>query len=162
MGEHCVRNAEVGSSSLLDSTNLVRIFFPALNTCMDIHECRVCKTSQPQSNFFKSGRHIDRICKVCKHESMQKRRQDFKQWCLKYKGGRCIVCGYNKSPRALHFHHLDPNQKDFKISNTRGNVIKRERIVVELDKCVLLCSNCHAEVHDGLLHLHNNAVVVQR
>lgn len=68
-----------------------------------------------------------------------------------YKGGKCIVCGYNKSIRALQFHHLDPTQKDFGISGTTKSF---EKLKPELDKCVLLCANCHGEVHEGLLDIN--------
>lgn len=65
------------------------------------------------------------------------------------KGGKCERCGYSKCLRALHFHHLNPNEKSFQISeaitqnSTPWNVIQDE-----LDKCILLCANCHAEEHD--------------
>ena len=67
---------------------------------------------------------------------------------IAYKGGKCERCGYNKCNRALEFHHLDPTQKDFGISkhiNRNINDLK-----AEVDKCILLCSNCHAEVHQEL------------
>lgn len=69
---------------------------------------------------------------------------------IQYKGGKCLVCGYNKSMRALTFHHLDPSKKDFGIS---GGTKSFEAMKDELDKCVLLCANHHAEVHDGLINL---------
>jgi 5-methylcytosine-specific restriction endonuclease McrA len=71
---------------------------------------------------------------------------------IEYKGSKCLVCGYNKSVRALQFHHLDPIQKDFGIS---GNTKSFEKLKPELDKCVLLCANCHAEVHDNLINLND-------
>lgn len=84
-------------------------------------------------------------------------RRRVKQHAKVYKGGCCIVCGYLRSTRALQFHHLDPTKKDFAISRCIRSWI---RVKVELDKCVLLCSNCHTEVHDGILdltpHLHKN------
>lgn len=67
---------------------------------------------------------------------------------IEYKGGKCERCGYNKSMRALEFHHLDPSEKDFGISkqiNRNINDLKKE-----VDKCILLCSNCHAEIHEEL------------
>ena len=66
---------------------------------------------------------------------------------IAYKGGECQDCGYNKPClTAYHFHHLDPKAKDFTIS---GKSWSAERLRSEADKCVLLCSNCHAERHDG-------------
>lgn len=78
-------------------------------------------------------------------------RQKLKLRAIEYKGGACLVCGYSKSVRALHFHHLDPSQKDFNISAFKK---AWNKLTSELDKCVLLCSNCHAEVHDDLIDLH--------
>lgn len=85
-------------------------------------------------------------------------RRRTKQNALTYKGGCCIVCGYNRTPRSIHFHHLDPTQKDLRV----GSGIPKAWVTirVELNKCVALCSNCHGEVHDGILdlnpHLHKN------
>lgn len=68
---------------------------------------------------------------------------------IKYKGGACQFCGYKKSVYALTFHHVDPTQKDFGIGGD-GSTRSWERTKAELDKCVLLCANCHAEEHERL------------
>lgn len=60
-------------------------------------------------------------------------------------GGRCVNCGYSKYIEALDFHHLNPKEKDFNISKVRS--YNFENIKSELAKCVLLCANCHREVH---------------
>lgn len=75
-------------------------------------------------------------------------RQRVKQKSLEYKGGKCSVCGYFRCQRALQFHHLDPSKKDFTIS---GKSKAWETIRQELDKCALVCANCHAEIHAGIL-----------
>lgn len=77
-------------------------------------------------------------------------RQKAKRRAVEYKGGSCQVCGYNRSMRAMSFHHVNPLEKDFGIS---ASIRAWDKIQAELDKCVLLCANCHAEVHDGLLDL---------
>ena len=64
---------------------------------------------------------------------------------IEYKGGKCVFCNYNKCTRALQFHHRDPSQKDFQISGTSKAF---ETLKKEVDKCDLVCSNCHAEIHD--------------
>lgn len=83
-----------------------------------------------------------------KYDSAQKRIKNIKQKCVDYLGGKCAVCGYNKCVEALEFHHLDPNTKDLNLK-TRG--IDRRKSFdsqkQELDKCILLCSNCHREKH---------------
>jgi len=70
-----------------------------------------------------------------------------KQKLLEYKGGRCILCGYDKPiPGAYSFHHRDASKKDFAIARS-GHCTSWEKIKKEVDKCDLLCRNCHAEVH---------------
>ena len=61
--------------------------------------------------------------------------------------GGCSICGYNKNVSALEFHHKDPKNKSFvldlrALSNRRSSVLKEE-----IDKCILICSNCHQEIH---------------
>jgi 5-methylcytosine-specific restriction endonuclease McrA len=81
-----------------------------------------------------------------------KRRKKVRDMALEYKGGSCQICGYTKSKRALSFHHIDPKKKDFGIS-TRGFTRSWEKTRNELDKCILLCMNCHMEIHDGITQL---------
>jgi len=61
----------------------------------------------------------------------------------------CQVCGYNKCFAALEFHHLDPKVKEKRVSQLSSE----EKIKEEIKKCVVLCSNCHREVHQGLIIL---------
>ena len=74
------------------------------------------------------------------------RRFNKKELLVQAKGGCCNRCGYNESNRALSFHHLDPSKKDFTISGKHCH--KMERLLDEIDKCILLCLNCHASLHD--------------
>jgi DNA-binding CsgD family transcriptional regulator len=83
-------------------------------------------------------------------ESVIEWRKRTKQKLIEYKGGECELCGYKKSSRALQFHHLNPEEKDFGIS---GKSVSFEKLKVEVDKCILVCSNCHSEIHDGLIKL---------
>ncbi len=72
-----------------------------------------------------------------------------KEKLIAYKGGKCERCGYDKSvPRAYDFHHRDASQKDFGIGTYK--VLNFEKLKKEVDKCDLLCRNCHAEIHDEL------------
>jgi hypothetical protein len=75
-----------------------------------------------------------------------KRRKAFKAKCVEYLGGCCIVCGFNKYNSALDFHHINSEEKDFMITSTT-QMSDWEMIRMELNKCVLLCSNCHRGVH---------------
>jgi len=62
-------------------------------------------------------------------------------------GGACIGCGYKKNLSALEFHHLDPNEKEFTIDVRTLSNRNIDKIRNELKKCILVCSNCHQEIH---------------
>jgi len=85
-------------------------------------------------------------------KAVVKRRKKLKEMALIYGGGKCAICRYNKCSRALVFHHIDPDKKDFGLS-VRGLTRSWEKVKAELKKCILLCSNCHAEVHDNITQL---------
>lgn len=75
-------------------------------------------------------------------------RRRAKQKLIAYKGGKCEVCGYNKDcPSCYDFHHPDPTQKSFGIS-AKGITRKFSELKAEVDKCQLLCKNCHGEIHE--------------
>lgn len=76
------------------------------------------------------------------------KRRAIKKQLIKEAGGKCQKCGYDKCMRALEFHHLDPNEKDFGISRQLNRSMNELRN--EIKKCILLCSNCHAEEHQSL------------
>jgi 5-methylcytosine-specific restriction endonuclease McrA len=85
-------------------------------------------------------------------EAVKRRRKKLREMAREYKGGQCALCGYKKCPRALGFHHIDPSKKEFGVS-VRGLTRSWEKIKQELDKCILLCANCHMEVHEGITQL---------
>jgi transposase len=96
------------------------------------------------SGYFRCGR--------CRSESVAKHRRRLKQLLVEEAGGRCIICGYDRQARALEFHHVDPAQKGFALSR-KGITLSLQALRAEARKCVLLCSNCHAEVEDGFVVL---------
>ncbi len=69
-----------------------------------------------------------------------------KEQAVAYLGGKCRCCGYDKCLASLDFHHRDPREKDFEI----GGATSWESVMSELQKTLLLCSNCHRETHAGL------------
>lgn len=79
-------------------------------------------------------------------EAVKKRRKKVRQMAVDYKGGKCSRCGYSKCIEALEFHHLDSSKKDFGISD-KGYTRSWKKISEELDKCCLVCANCHRELH---------------
>jgi DNA-binding CsgD family transcriptional regulator len=86
--------------------------------------------------------------KLRNYKHVKTHRQKIKEKAIKYKGEKCEKCGYNKCIRALEFHHLEPSEKDFTVSSYK--VLSWEKIKIELDKCILVCANCHRELHDDL------------
>jgi hypothetical protein len=74
-------------------------------------------------------------------------RKKLKEQAVQYMGGYCSKCGFNKNICALQFHHLDPAEKDFGISSD-GVHRSWAKVKSELDKCIMVCANCHAEIHE--------------
>ena len=79
-------------------------------------------------------------------KAVAKRRRKVKLLSVQYKGGKCQICGYDKCTAGFSFHHTDPSKKEYTISQIRFTTFD-ERTKQELDKCILLCRNCHAEEH---------------
>jgi hypothetical protein len=73
-------------------------------------------------------------------------RRETKAKCIEYKGGKCEKCGYDRCPGVLQFHHLVPGEKDFGIAHS-GHSRSFEKCKPELDKCIMVCANCHGEIH---------------
>ena len=88
--------------------------------------------------------------KVTGSQSVINWRKRTKRKLIEYKGGSCELCGYSKCDKALEFHHLNPDEKDFGIS---GKSLSFDKLKEEVDKCILVCSNCHSEIHDNLINL---------
>ncbi|MEK7578544.1 MAG: hypothetical protein AAB456_02400 [Patescibacteria group bacterium] len=103
--------------------------------------CKICGT---KTQFVYNNLKIC-LCAGCK---TQTKRRALKRRLVLSKGGACEICGYNRSLNALDFHHLDSEEKDNSVSNyiqVAGNFTKA---VKEAEKCMLVCSNCHREIHD--------------
>ncbi len=82
---------------------------------------------------------------MCRSCVSNRRRFAKKLKAIEYLGGKCKMCGYSKCPGALEFDHIDPTRKEFSISGKHG--LTWSKIQTELDKCQLLCANCHREKH---------------
>jgi predicted nucleic acid-binding Zn ribbon protein len=96
---------------------------------------------------------------VCKnrdlqsYEAQKRRGLARKQNLIKTAGGRCTICGYHKNLVALVFHLTDSMEKDFKLDMRSFSNRKLEPVLREIDKCILVCANCHAELHNPHLEL---------
>jgi hypothetical protein len=118
--------------------------------------CAKCKTEKDMSLFYlrEDGKRNHAYCKVCQNQNVLDRQRLWKQKAIQYKGSKCCLCAYDKCDAALEFHHVDPTQKDFALS--AGKLKKFESSRAELDKCVLVCANCHREIHLGLAQCPGN------
>lgn len=84
--------------------------------------------------------------------AVTKRRRKLKEMAVESRGGRCQLCGYDKCISALDFHHVDESLKSFSLG-TRGLTRSWNKIEAEIKKCLLVCSNCHREIHAGMIDL---------
>ncbi len=119
----------------------------ASNTCV------VCGASL-------TGRQIKFCSTGCKNKSLQsyeaqkERGLRRKLLVFRNKGGKCAVCGYDQNLAALTFHHTQPVDKEFKLDMRSLSNRTWEAVQVESEKCILVCANCHAELHNPHLALH--------
>lgn len=130
---------------------------------MKTKQCKTCKETKLITEFQSSGWYTRKDgtkgqshkseCKPCFNKAnMKKYHQKFDSLGIEWK---CVMCGYDKCKAALDFHHLDPTQKDFSIRGTqtrKGSDI--EKLKLEIAKCILVCSNCHREIHDDIRQIH--------
>jgi hypothetical protein len=107
--------------------------------------CAKCKEWKPQEVFGTKGKYKQGYCPPCLYRYQASRWEDRKKKAVELMGGKCSKCGYCRNYAALEFHHLDPSQKDFDFNVGRRR--SWDKLIVELKKCVLLCSNCHKEEH---------------
>lgn len=117
------------------------IRFPLINR----KKCQTCG-----STVRKTRKYCSPECRI-KKPQIQKNfisYQELKEFCIEYKGGRCSICGYNKCSAALHFHHTDPLSKKYQISSLCCRNTISPLLLEELDKCILVCANCHTEIHN--------------
>lgn len=96
-------------------------------------------------NLRKANRHNDTFMSRLRSWNVLETKRRIKQTLLDLKGNKCERCGYSKNcHRAMHFHHLDPSTKTLTFSDANTSL---EAQIKELEKCILVCANCHAEIH---------------
>jgi len=103
-----------------------------------------CKICNKEYDYVPGTGCSKNLCHSCRVVARTKR---LKKEAVEYKGGKCSICGYNKCLSALDFHHVNPEEKEINFSNA-WNKTSKEKIKQEIDKCILVCSNCHREIHD--------------
>ena len=121
--------------------------FIKMNKEKDKYITRYCK-HHGDVKFILEGRGYYR-CTKCRMDAVSRKRKKLKKDLVNYKGGKCEKCGYDKCVAAMDFHHINPKEKNFGIGQN-GNTNSIEKLKKEVDKCLLLCANCHRELHDQL------------
>ena len=94
--------------------------------------CKVCLRKRYNSKKYKASR--------------RKRAWKSKKYYVYLLGGCCAKCGYSQYMCSLEFHHIDPQKKIKRISKC---LLSKYKVRSEVDKCVLLCSNCHRAFESG-------------
>jgi transposase len=118
--------------------------------------CPKCKSCLPLSQFYKRKNNTPGSwCKRCMAEQVVERQHRYKSDAVSYRGGACVSCGFRHYHGALEFHHLDPSKKETRISKLTQSPLSAEGLA-ELDKCALLCANCHRMAHAGLVTFHED------
>ena len=111
------------------------------------YRCGRCGETDP-AKFYG---HKRKICGSCQNAYNHKVGRERRLRAVQELGGRCVKCGFERFSCALDIHHKNPSEKDPNFRSMRG--WSWEHILPELAKCVLLCKNCHAAVHAGLLQI---------
>ena len=111
--------------------------------------CKRCGEQDP-NKMMRNGKsgYAKSICRACQNRNTIERGRRNKRLYLEYMGGKCQLCGYSKCPEALEFHHTDPTQKDPTFRSIRYWGLEKAK--KELDQCMLVCANCHREIHWGV------------
>lgn len=112
--------------------------------------CSGCKLDLPIDKFYlrksEGGKNKPQsLCIECNNRRAAERSGSFKEWAVEYKGGKCVRCGYDRCLDALQFHHRGHSTKE--VTPAKMKLWSREKAQLELDKCELVCANCHAEIH---------------
>ena len=112
--------------------------------------CSKCKINKKAEMFYlnEDGSRKHSYCKSCQSANVLDRQRLWKKKAIAYKGGKCVMCSYQKYDGALEFHHTDPTQKEYGLSAGKLKTFLSSKD--ELDKCILVCSNCHREIHADL------------
>lgn len=133
-------------------------------------KCAKCKNNFPIENFPFAGGYRRSYCLECWKEKNREYRKiwfnNHKKECIAQNNIskkervknhilhinnlkiKCSICGYNKCKSALDFHHKDISKKEYNISIMIQRGHSLQKILKEIEKCIVVCSNCHREIHE--------------
>lgn len=121
-----------------------------------LHNTRILEKHREKHSKLKK-------CPVCLELHSQKGNKCFK--CYFYErekliqekvsnllgGFTCWMCGYNKTKKNICFHHVNESEKLFGLTTRELVGYSWEKVTKEIDKCILVCHNCHGEIHEGII-----------
>ena len=125
-----------------------------INKEFKMKKCNKCLQEKNNDEFYKQVQrgskgetwyYLDSFCKKCRIEYSIIRSRKIKERAIEYLGGKCTDCGLIDDVCVYDFHHEDPAKKEISFGQRGG--ISFEKLKPELDKCVLLCANCHRKRH---------------
>lgn len=135
------------------SATSIRYWLDKYNLKTDISSGKMCVYCGTKL----SGRQKKYCCVNCKvldfgdptvYEYQKRRGREKRLKLILNHGGCCSVCGYNKNHSALQFHHLRPDEKLFVLDRRTCSAFNYEKLLNEASKCILVCGNCHCEIHN--------------
>lgn len=118
--------------------------------------CTGCNMQQPKENFHRHPHTRDGLgsrCKRCDTEVKREKRRNQKLAAINIMGGKCQICGYDRCVDAMEFHHKNREEKTFEPTSGKG--MEFNKFMAEIRKCMLVCANCHREIHAGLVVVNN-------
>ena len=113
-----------------------------------MYKCKDCDVSLNEDNAYRRydyPKRFNSYCKSCLHNRQMRRWKQRKVDMIKYKGGTCEDCKGTFPPEVYQFHHLNPEEKEFEWNKAR--LLSKDKMMNEVDKCALLCANCHILRH---------------
>lgn len=142
----CGTIKEIRSSSLTSgiTTSCGHCKNPNISITKKKKKCPIC------NKIFETNINNRKYCYECSpsKDSGKFRKRAIKHQLILYKGNKCEICGYDKCEGALEFHHLNPEEKDFQIADIDlSKNLNMDSLKKEVDKCQLVCANCHREIH---------------
>lgn len=143
---HVINGAVKSCGCLIDSIRDISADFSPNDP-----KARVCKICENRFFGFIGDTRV--FCYNCSPrgasvaDAHRAQKRAMKHILVEYKGGECVECGYDKCDGSLQFHHLNENDKDFSIASIKPNKVTMADLRAEVDKCALLCANCHSKKH---------------
>jgi len=122
---------------------------PIIDLINETKQCTKCKIWHSFKNYCALPGRYQSYCNTCQASYKSKAKPQIKSQYVTYKGGVCERCKQTYPDICYDFHHRDPSQKEFTISSHRACVFT-DTVRKELDKCMMVCSNCHRLIHDEL------------